>query len=671
MRPLLNFRSPKWLLSILVLPVLLFMPGLARAASITVNTTSDVVNAADGQCSLREAVIAANTNTASGIVVGECAAGVDGSSDIIYLANGATYPLTIAGSGEEGSLTGDLDVSDNVAITDITIRALSDGSATIDANGLGDRTLHLHGASIQLLDISLSGGSHPDTGGNVYVADGKLEMIDGAVMSGTANAGGGIFNDDGLVILDGTLVTLNEGTLGGGGLFSQGSSAQITLQNSATVRANTSSAGSGAGLSVEGGQVDILDGSTVNLNVAQIDGGGLAIDGGAMLTLSQANLESNEAVTGSGGALYLGDSDSVDSATISAADFSDNMAGAEGGAIYGTSTGHLDVNQSSFIQNQAGTDGGAIHTTRLRAYDTWFELNTAVDQGGAVKATIALEGVNSEFHQNEAAQGGGVESQQMVATYFVFDNNEATNGDGGAAHLWTRVDVMYSSFTSNTASEKGGAIYLNSTHSNLPANLGSSYLASNQAGTDGGGLYVGPGEVARMDIWNVTAINNTAVGNGGVVFVDDVDLTVVFSNITAQANSAGSNGSVLRTNGFANFQNSVIDGQTQGKACVADGPATVSLGNNIEAQDDCDFSATGDMQFTDAMIASPADNGGATLTMALLTGSPALNAGNDAACAAAPVGNVDQRGEWRNNGICDIGAFEQSSSLFLPIVTSP
>ncbi len=46
----------------------------ARAASITVNSNADT-QADDGVCTLREAIVAANTDTASGATAGECAAG--------------------------------------------------------------------------------------------------------------------------------------------------------------------------------------------------------------------------------------------------------------------------------------------------------------------------------------------------------------------------------------------------------------------------------------------------------------------------------------------------------------------------------------------------------------------------------------------------------------------
>jgi hypothetical protein len=53
------------------------------------------------------------------------------------------------------------------------------------------------------------------------------------------------------------------------------------------------------------------------------------------------------------------------------------------------------------------------------------------------------------------------------------------------------------------------------------------------------------------------------------------------------------------------------------------------------------------------------DNGGPTATHALLPGSPAINAGDNSTCAAAPVSSVDQRGVSRPQGaMCDSGAYE-------------
>ena len=57
----------------LAIGLLVLTPG-AFARTITVNSTADTA-ADDGVCTLREAIAAANTNTASGAMTGECAAG--------------------------------------------------------------------------------------------------------------------------------------------------------------------------------------------------------------------------------------------------------------------------------------------------------------------------------------------------------------------------------------------------------------------------------------------------------------------------------------------------------------------------------------------------------------------------------------------------------------------
>ena len=67
------------------------------SAIITVNTTADTV-ANDGFCSLREAIIAANTNTASGALAGECAAGQAGQDTIQFSIGSGTPSIAVTGS---------------------------------------------------------------------------------------------------------------------------------------------------------------------------------------------------------------------------------------------------------------------------------------------------------------------------------------------------------------------------------------------------------------------------------------------------------------------------------------------------------------------------------------------------------------------------------------------
>src|SRR5262245_1907614 len=80
----------------------------AGAATIVVTTLADDTTV-NGNCTLREAVIAANTDAA----VDACAAG--SGADVITVPAG-TYVLTLVGAGEDGAATGDLDLTADVEI---------------------------------------------------------------------------------------------------------------------------------------------------------------------------------------------------------------------------------------------------------------------------------------------------------------------------------------------------------------------------------------------------------------------------------------------------------------------------------------------------------------------------------------------------------------------------
>src|SRR6266540_2467096 len=69
-----NLGPGRLLFGTVVALALLLRPVEASASTITVNSTAETT-ANDGACTLREAIIAANTNTASGAAAGECAAG--------------------------------------------------------------------------------------------------------------------------------------------------------------------------------------------------------------------------------------------------------------------------------------------------------------------------------------------------------------------------------------------------------------------------------------------------------------------------------------------------------------------------------------------------------------------------------------------------------------------
>src|SRR5512147_2432705 len=101
-------------------------PRAAHATSIAVTTTTDELNT-DGDCSLREAIRAANTNVA----VDACAAGQNDQTDTITVPAG-TYTLTVAGYDNDAA-GGDLDLRNNTALDDLVITGAGAATTIIQA----------------------------------------------------------------------------------------------------------------------------------------------------------------------------------------------------------------------------------------------------------------------------------------------------------------------------------------------------------------------------------------------------------------------------------------------------------------------------------------------------------------------------------------------------------
>lgn len=169
--------------------------SLRADTTIVVSSTDDDL-ALNGNCTLREAVIGANTNTA----VDSCAAG--SGADTIVLPAG-TYVLTLAGPGENASHTGDLDI-----LSDITIRGTGAETTIIDGGSLedpfADRVLNvLSAGTLTISGVTVRGG-HCRSGAGIFNA-GKLLVQDSRIVSNVTSdrffscwsseaGGGGVFN---------------------------------------------------------------------------------------------------------------------------------------------------------------------------------------------------------------------------------------------------------------------------------------------------------------------------------------------------------------------------------------------------------------------------------------------------------------------------------------------
>jgi CSLREA domain-containing protein len=133
------------LLAISLVPV---VPLVAQAATIIVNTTVDSLAPPAGACSLRAAIVAANTNTA----VGGCPAGSATVTDTIVLPCG-TYTLGIAGADEDANASGDLDIAGDLILTGAGAR-----TTIIDGGGI-DRVFEIRTGTVTISDVTIRGGA--------------------------------------------------------------------------------------------------------------------------------------------------------------------------------------------------------------------------------------------------------------------------------------------------------------------------------------------------------------------------------------------------------------------------------------------------------------------------------------------------------------------------------
>jgi hypothetical protein len=186
---------------------------------------------------------------------------------------------------------------------------------------------------------------------------------------------------------------------------------------------------------------------------------------------------------------------------------------------------------------------------------------------------------------------------------------------------------------------------------------------------EGGGIF----NSGTLTINNSTLSGNSAVRSGGNGFGGGIfnleGGRVTINNSTLSGNSADTSGGGILNNGAATLQNSIVANSPSGGNCSGTtGTGTMtSKGYNLSSDGSCDFDGPGDLNNTDPMLGPLQNNGGPTQTMALPSGSPAVDAGNRSGCTDG-LGHLlktDQRGKPRpdteDTGGCDIGAFEKQS----------
>ena len=310
------------------------------------------------------------------------------------------------------------------------------------------------------------------------------------------------------------------------------------------------------------------------------------------------------------------------------------------------------------------TFDASIGTIMLTTGEIVIEKNLTID-GSSLAAPVVLSGTNNSRIFNV------LPGTTVTLTALAFTLGRADDGDdeptGGALFNKGTLTVTRCTFSNNYALAEGGAI-----KNNGALTLSQSTLSGNSAGLFGGGLI----NWGTAEVNSSTLSGNSSANQAGGIYNRGM-LTV--NNSTLSGNSASYYNGIMN-GGPATIRNSTIVGpgtqlysehtlhlsntimddtaDTAEVDCENQGTLTTNVSNLI-ADGSCSAAYSGD-----PLLGPLADNGGLTWTHLPLAGSPVLDRGDAATCAALPGGDVDQRGLARADGDgdtaaqCDIGAVE-------------
>lgn len=308
------------------------------AATFTVTKTADTSDGAcDADCSLREAIAAANAN--------------GGGSDTITVPAG-TYTLS----------AGQLPRVTTRIIINGAGRGTGAGSTIIQAGTTPGTAAHRifeisNGGELDLNLLTVRHGNCQGTcfygnnnsdlglGGAIYNA-GNLNITETDIIDNTAQQrGGGLYSERGTVKILRSRVDANTATNDGGGIYNNGSG--VLEVTDATISGNRGRAGGGIATS---GRLT-LESSTVANNTGTGDGGG--ISNGNNLTVNKSSFHGNTGVRGGGIAHGNG------TATITNSTIFNNTASSKGGGIWNFDDLSL---KNVTVSGNGAPEGGGLHS---------------------------------------------------------------------------------------------------------------------------------------------------------------------------------------------------------------------------------------------------------------------------------------------------------------------
>ena len=297
--------------------------------------------------------------------------------------------------------------------------------------------------------------------------------------------------------------------------------------------------------------------------------------------------------------------------------------------------------RNAIVTGNTVTGQGNIYTygvgaSRLTVDSSVIDGNTGTailadsTQVSIIRSTVSGNGINA------GGNGGGIYSSDgsLLLDTVTMSGNNGGNFGGAISISDNPTTITRSTLSGNQATLAGGAIYANGP--SAPLTIDSSTISGNGNPNFGGGVSIKDNPTA---ISSSTIAGNSATLAGGGIY---------------SANTSPTLSSALIGDNTAATGPDLYDGFGQSFT------AAFSL---IESTADATINSTGpNVTGQDPKLGPLADNGGPTLTQALLAGSPALDKGN--------ARGTDQRGAPRpfdlrgvgpaaGGNSADIGAYEQ------------
>ena len=303
--------------------------------------------------------------------------------------------------------------------------------------------------------------------------------------------------------------------------------------------------------------------------------------------------------------------------------------------------------------SQSAPDGGGIyndHATLTLGDCTVINNVTFRDGGGVHNAGAATLTLNNSIITGNSTgnDGGGICNNGtggaaiMTVNNCTISDNSATHGAGicndGRMKGATLLQISNTTLNNNSAADDAGAI-LNIADTKGTAILSNCTISGNSAQSYGGGI----NNVAGLTVSNTTFNGNSANFGGSIAIANPVTLSI---------------------------GDTVLNAGKMGGNIYNDGGTVISRGYNLSSDDAGGYlNGPGDQTNTDPLLGPLQDNGGPTLTHALLPGSLGIDTGDP---AFTPPPNYDQRGPGFDrvvNGRIDKGSFEVQANTPTPTAT--